>query len=143
MRQFHEPNVVVGSDHLDQGGVQNAVKRVFTEAGVTKAASCHTFSYSFATHLLERGQDIRTIQEMLWHQGVSTTMIYAHMLNLGSLGVRSTVDISYRFEQLALWPVNHGYTGLCVAENEQHGTIFEMLPPMANHGLRKDVTLDP
>jgi site-specific recombinase XerD len=71
--------------------VQKAVKRAVLEAGVTKAASCHTFRYTFATHMLERGQAIRTIQELLAHKDVSTTMIYIHIFNrrphrLGSSG---------------------------------------------------------
>jgi integron integrase len=78
--------------HLDPSVVQKAVKRAVAEAGVTKAASCHTFRHSVTTHLLERGQDIRTIQELLGHQDVSTTMIYTHGLNRGPLGVRSPAD---------------------------------------------------
>ena len=79
--------------HLDPGVVQKAVKRAVLEAGVTKAASCHTFRHSFATPQLERGEDICTIQELLCHKDVSTTMIYTHVLNRGPLGVQSPAAI--------------------------------------------------
>ena len=81
-----------GRHHLDQSVVQKAVKLAIRNAGLTKPASCHTFRHSFATHLLERGQDIRTIQELMGHADLNTTMIYTHVLKRGPLGVISPAD---------------------------------------------------
>lgn len=81
-----------GRHHLDPAVVQRAVKEAVDRAGLVKRASCHTLRHSFATHLLEDGYDIRTIQELLGHRDVSTTMIYTHVLNRGPRGVRSPAD---------------------------------------------------
>jgi integron integrase len=81
-----------GRHHVHETLVQRAVKEAVGRAGVTKHVGCHTFRHSFATHLLEAGYDIRTIQELLGHKDVRTTMIYAHVLNRGGQGVRSPLD---------------------------------------------------
>jgi len=78
--------------HIGEGGVQRAVKRAVREAGLVKRASCHTLRHSFATHLLETGYDIRTVQQLLGHRNVATTMIYTHVLNRGGLAVKSPLD---------------------------------------------------
>jgi integron integrase len=78
--------------HLHETAVQRAVRDATIASGITKRVTCHTFRHSFATHLLERGHDIRTVQELLGHRDVSTTMIYTHVLRLGAKGVRSPLD---------------------------------------------------
>ena len=78
--------------HLLDSTVQKAVKRAARECQITKPVTCHTFRHSFATHLLETGADIRTIQQLLGHSDVRTTMIYTHVVNRGALGARSPLD---------------------------------------------------
>jgi integron integrase len=84
---------VVRRHHVSESSVQKAVKKASRLAGINKRVTCHTFRHSFATHLLEDGYDIRTVQELLGHKDIRTTMIYTHVLNRGAMAVRSPLDL--------------------------------------------------
>jgi len=81
-----------GRHHVDESIIQKGIKMAVRKAGIAKHATCHTLRHSFATHLVEDGYDIRTVQELLGYKDVKTTMIYTHVLNRGGKGVRSPMD---------------------------------------------------
>jgi integron integrase len=120
--------------HLHETVVQRALRRAVLDAGISRRVSCHTFRHSFATHLLEEGYDIRTIQELLGHKDVKTTMIYTHVLNRGGRGVRSPAD--------ALWS-GTGTRALLRQPDSQPNFLGTFIPPERQLVAGEELPEDP
>jgi len=104
---FHQQRYPVSRDprsgkyrrhHASETALQRAVRNAARSVGISKPVSPHTFRHCFATHLLEAGYDIRTVQDLLGHKNVSTTMIYTHVLNKGGMGITSPLDMTGPFD---------------------------------------------
>ena len=91
-RSVDQRSGAIQRHHVGENSLQRAIKEAVRVAGITKPASCHTLRHSFATHLLEAGYDIRTVQELLGHESVETTQIYTHVMQKPGLGVKSPLD---------------------------------------------------
>jgi len=121
--------------HFHESALQRLVRQAVLRAGVAKPAGCHTFRHSFATHLLESGSDKRTVQELLGHRDVRTTMIYTHVLNRGGLGVVSPVDVVLgplasggrsgvvRIDGEALPPITQGGPRMTIEDRREIGDL--------------------
>ena len=128
--------------HLHETVVQRALRWAVLQTGISRRVSCHTFRHSFATHLLEEGYDIRTIQELLGHRDVKTTMIYTHVLNRGGRGVRSPADLLWAKGGVAAPPDLLRLTSQSNCPKSPLPPERQLMPPEADRADWLDTDLD-